>query len=216
MAAFAVTQPFRPAFGVQAKDTLGRRQFSHLLSSNSEEEETDFEPTWTYEPYDPAKANRNKFPQKRNPNRGPPRRPFSTWTVPKTVSIPEDKLEFSFVRASGSGGQNVNKLSTKVEIRFHVMQADWIPMEVRERLSTQQSNRINKEGYISITSQENRTQGMNRKAAIDKLKVMILEAWPRPKIRKQRKGISQGEKRRRKEFKKKRSETKSNRKKVDW
>ncbi|CAJ1959370.1 unnamed protein product [Cylindrotheca closterium] len=213
MAAF-VTNPIRPAFGVQATDTLGRREFSYLLSSNSEEEEKDIKPTWTYEPYSPATNNAN---MRRNPNSGPPRRSFSTWTVPKTVSIPEDKLEISFVRSSGSGGQNVNKLSTKVELRFHVMQADWMPREVRERLSTQQSNRINKEGFMTITSQENRTQGMNRKAALDKLKVMVLEAWPRPKIRRQREGISQGEKRRRKEFKKKRSAVKANRKQVkDW
>jgi len=196
-------KPVHPAFGVQVTDLLGRRRFSHLLSSTSEEEEKDFEPTWTYVPYDPSKPRQK-------------RRPFSTWTVPKTVSIPEDKLEINFVRSSGSGGQNVNKLSTKVELRFHVMQADWMPKEVRERLSTQQANRINKEGYMSITSQENRTQGQNRKAALDKLKAMVLEAWPRPKIRKQRKGISQAEKRRRKEFKRKRSEVKSNRKRVDW
>merc|ERR1712232_67491 len=100
-------------------------------------------------------------------------RRFSTWAVPKTISIPEDRLEISFFRSSGSGGQNVNKLSTKVELRFHVMQADWMPREVRERLSTQQRNRINKEGYMSISSQENRTQGQNRKTAIDKLKVMV-------------------------------------------
>jgi protein subunit release factor B len=139
-----------------------------------------------------------------------------TWQAPKTVNIPEDKLDLSFVRSSGSGGQNVNKLSTKVELRFHVLEADWIPLEVRERLSSQQANRINKEGYFSITSQESRTQGQNRKVALAKLKAIILEAWPRPKIRKERTGISKAEKERRKVFKKKRGEVKSNRKRIDW
>lgn len=216
MAAFVTNKSFRPAFGVNAADTLGRREVSYVLSSNGEDTEKDFEPTWTYVPYDQQK--KNTAPQRRNRigGAGQTRRPFSTWTVPKTITIPEDKLEISFVRSSGAGGQNVNKLSTKVEIRFHVMQADWMPVEVRERLSKQQNNRINKEGYMSITSQESRTQGQNRKAALDKLKAMVLEAWPRPKIRKQRKGISQAEKRRRKEFKKRRSEVKSSRKRVDW
>lgn len=215
--AFVMNKAVRPAFGVQSSDISKKSQFSPLLvySSVTEEEEKDFEPTWSYEPYDPATANKNTFPQRRNPNGGGGR-PFSTWTVPNTINIPEDKLEISFVRSSGAGGQNVNKLSTKVELRFHVMEADWMPLEVRERLSANQSNKISKEGYLSITCQENRTQGQNRKAALDKLKAMVLEAWPRPKIRKQRKGISEAEKERRIEFKRKRSEVKSNRKRVDW
>jgi len=139
------------------------------------------------------------------------------WKVPKTVNIPEDKLDISFVRSSGSGGQNVNKLSTKVELRLDLsMRQSWMPAEVQRRLKEQQSNRISKEGLLSITSQEHRTQGMNRKSAVDKLQKMVLEAWPRPKIRKQRTGISKAAKARNKEFKKRQSEKKTNRRKVDW
>lgn len=183
------------------------------MSSGDDEEEKKFDATWTYVPYDPSRASptNNRFPNTR-----PQRRQFSAWQVPKTVNIPEDRLEISFVRSSGSGGQNVNKLSTKVELRFHVVDAEWIPNEVRERLSTQQANRINKEGYLSITSQESRTQGQNRKIAVEKLKTMVLEAWPRPKIRRQRTGLSKGEKERRKDFKRKRGEVKANRKRIDW
>eukprot|EP00429_Kryptoperidinium_foliaceum_P088568 CAMPEP_0176184648 /NCGR_PEP_ID=MMETSP0121_2-20121125/930_1 /TAXON_ID=160619 /ORGANISM="Kryptoperidinium foliaceum, Strain CCMP 1326" /LENGTH=148 /DNA_ID=CAMNT_0017523043 /DNA_START=321 /DNA_END=764 /DNA_ORIENTATION=+ len=140
-----------------------------------------------------------------------PRRPFSTWNVPKSIDVPEDRLEISFVRSSGAGGQNVNKVNTKVEVRFDVDAADWIPAEVRERLKEQEANRINKDGYLSLQSQEYRTQVQNRKAAVDKLKEMLLQAWPRPKVRKQRTGISKAAKERNKEFKKKRSETKSSR-----
>lgn len=87
-------------------------------SDNKEE----IEPTWTHTPYKPP-------PPPSNRQRPPQRRFFSTndnWTVPTKISIPEDKLEFSFTRSSGAGGQNVNKVNTQVVIRFHVMEATWI------------------------------------------------------------------------------------------
>lgn len=185
------------------------RQSIWLLADKNQNENPngDFEPTWTYIPHDPTKKPATPSPR---------RRYFSSWTVPKRVDIPEDRLVISFVRSSGAGGQNVNKLSTKVELRFLVKDADWIPREVRDRLNTQQANRINKDGYLSLTSQEYRTQAQNRKAAVAKLEQMLLEAWPRPKVRKQRTGVSKAAKERNKEFKKKRSDTKKNRKQVDW
>jgi protein subunit release factor B len=183
-------------------------------SSNNSNENDEVKPTWEYVPFDPKK----KPPA---PRRKPINRNFSStpapWTVPKTVTIPEDRLEVSFVRSSGSGGQNVNKLSTKVELRLDLKaRQSWMPAEVQRRLKEEQSNKISKEGILSITAQEHRTQGMNRKSAVDKLRKMVLAAWPRPKIRKQRKGISRAAKARNKEFKKRRSDTKQNRKKVDW
>jgi hypothetical protein len=174
-----------------------------LLSSASENSnnENSVTPTWTYEPYDPRK-----------PPARPIRRPFSAWVVPKKLEISEDKLEVSFVRSSGAGGQNVNKVSTKVEIRLHVMDAEWIPLEVRQRLQAQQINRINKEGVLSLNSQEFRTQVQNRKAALSKLEALILEAYPRPIIRKKRTGVSKAAKARNKEYKKRRSDVKNSRK----
>jgi hypothetical protein len=56
----------------------------------------------------------------------------------RNIVIPESKLAFSYARCSGPGGQNVNKLNTKAEIRFHVFNADWLPVEVKQRLSQQQ------------------------------------------------------------------------------
>jgi protein subunit release factor B len=168
------------------------------------EEATNIKPSWIYVPYEPNQIHTHQ------------RRYFSTWTVPTSLDIPQDKLDMQFVRSSGAGGQNVNKVNTKVEIRMSVMNATWIPLEVRERLCQQQSNRINKDGILSLASQEYRTQGQNKKAVLDKLQAMILEAWPRPKVRKQRTGISKASKERNKEFKKQRSEVKMNRKQVDW
>jgi ribosome-associated protein len=88
--------------------------------------------------------------------------------------------------------------------------------EVRERLKQQQANRINKEGYLALQVQEYRTQVQNRKAAIAKLAEFLKEAWPRPKLRKQRVGPSKASKERNKEEKQKRSETKARRQKVDY
>mmetsp|Transcript_3613 Transcript_3613/g.8209 ORF Transcript_3613/g.8209 Transcript_3613/m.8209 type:complete len:310 (+) Transcript_3613:46-975(+) len=140
----------------------------------------------------------------------------SEWKVPNKITIPEDRLEVSFVRSSGAGGQNVNKLSTKVEIRFLLDDATWIPGEVRNRIKQNEANRVNKEGYITVTSQEYRTQAQNRKDVIKKLENIILRSYPRPKVRKMRKGVSKKAKERKKENKKRNSLKKASRRSVDF
>ena len=114
----------------------------------------------------------------------------------------------SFTRSSGAGGQNVNKVNTQVNLRFSLMDASWIPHEVRERIRANESNRLNKNGEFVITSQEYRTQAQNRKDALDKLQDIILKHYPRPKVRKMRKGVSKRAKELNKEFKRWRSDIK--------
>ena len=125
--------------------------------------------------------------------------------------IPLDKLEFSFARSSGPGGKNVNKLNTKAEVRFNIYQADWLPFEVKQRLLQQQVNKINNEGEIVVSSQEHRTQNRNKEDAVDKLRVMIAEAYVEPKERNMYEGISEKGKIERKDEKRKRGAVKQSR-----
>ena len=96
-------------------------------------------------------------------------------SLPRNFIIPIHEIEFSSSRSSGPGGQNVNKVNSKAEIRFKVETAEWIPLEVRTRLIEQRSNRINKNGELVITSQEQRSQAQNRDECFAKLKEYLGE-----------------------------------------
>lgn len=75
---------------------------------------------------------------------------------PEEIEVPLEKIEIKACRSSGPGGQNVNKVNTKVEIRFNVREADWIPDEVKQRLVQYYPTKISKDGDLIVTSQEDR------------------------------------------------------------
>ena len=127
--------------------------------------------------------------------------------VTPAIAIDERELEEQFVRASGHGGQNVNKVSTAVELRFNVA-ASSLPDDVKERLLNLAGKRVTADGVLLIDSREHRTQGMNREAARARLVSLLQAAARRPKRRRATKP-SRASKENRLESKKKRSALKA-------
>jgi len=88
-------------------------------------------------------------------------------------SIPEGEIEFQFSRSSGKGGQNVNKVETKVEIHWNINNSKAFSDEEKEKIKKSLANRINKKGNLIVVSEEERSQLENRRFALEKLKEMI-------------------------------------------
>jgi ribosome-associated protein len=97
-----------------------------------------------------------------------------------TISIDERELEETFIRASGPGGQNVNKLSTAVQLRFDVRRSPSLPDDMRARLERLAGKRVTREGVLVITAQRHRTQERNRQDALDRLIELIQRAAVAP------------------------------------
>jgi ribosome-associated protein len=100
--------------------------------------------------------------------------------VDGSISIDEREVEERFIRASGPGGQNVNKVATAVQLRFDVRHSPSLPAEVRARLERLAGRRLTREGVLVISAQRHRTQEANRQDALDRLIELIRRAAVRP------------------------------------
>ncbi|HJX30765.1 MAG TPA: alternative ribosome rescue aminoacyl-tRNA hydrolase ArfB [Thermodesulfobacteriota bacterium] len=130
--------------------------------------------------------------------------------VTDTITLDEREISEEFVRSSGPGGQNVNKVSTAVQLRFSVAGSPSLPEEVRVRLMKLAGKRVTSEGILVIDAQRFRTQLRNRQDAIQRLVDLIKKAAKRPRLRRRTKPPA-GAKERRLETKRMRSRIKKQR-----
>ncbi len=126
------------------------------------------------------------------------------------IAIPDDEVSMEFIRASGPGGQNVNKVSTAVRLRFDVRGSGSLPADVRERLIHMAGRRLGDDGFLTIHARSNRTQDANRREAIERLVELIQRACEKPRPRRATRPTA-GSRKRRLQSKRRRGDTKQGR-----
>jgi ribosome-associated protein len=133
--------------------------------------------------------------------------------ITDTVCINEDEIQLDFMRSSGPGGQNVNKVSTAVQLRFNVNESNTLTDEIRQRLIRVAGRKMTEDGVLIIKARRFRSQDKNRKDAIERLIELIRKATVKPKPRRKTRPSSAA-KERRLSTKKKRGEIKRQRRAV--
>ena len=131
------------------------------------------------------------------------------------ASVRADVLLFKFIRSSGPGGQNVNKVSTAAELRVAIAAIEGLDERALDRLRDLAGRRINAAGELVLRAETSRSQRENREICLDKLKQLVAAAAKRPKVRRPTKP-TRGSKERRLEQKSQRGEIKKRRSRPDW
>ena len=120
--------------------------------------------------------------------------------ITPSFSIDESELQFAFVRSSGPGGQNVNKVATAVQLRFDINSSS-LPAEVKERLRHLAGEKITSNGELLIEAKRYRTQEQNRKDAVIRVTVLLKRAFQKPKTRKKTRPTAESKEKRLREKK---------------
>lgn len=131
------------------------------------------------------------------------------------VSIPRSELRFQVSRSGGPGGQNVNKVNTRVTLQFDICASQTLSQAQKDRLGRKLSGRISSEGVLQVVSQRFRSQARNRLDAIDRLHRIVNDALKQKKARRATR-VPESEKRRRLEEKARRSAVKRGRGRPEW